>query len=204
MEAPFAARINEAIDGKHLEEVIPRSAFSAVGQTRPPELAALEQVPELEGQPAGAPLARALEAELTQAHLHAVGGGVLREGTVGGKEGEGLGALRDGIESGDGAGPGGLLGVIDLAQIEEGPVEAAPVGDAAFFHERPVAVFLAVFAARVTFEIHTALSLSEPWGWWEWGRSTPRRFGARKPRKMGRFVGSAPRKESDPGAGCES
>ena len=142
--------IFSGLDGEHLEEMIPGGAFPTVGQARSPELAELEQVPELEGQPAGAPLARALEAELTQAHLYAEVGGVRGERSVGGKEGEGLRALRGGIEGSDGAGPGGRLGVVDLAQIEQRPIEDAAVGDAALFHEGPVTVLLAVFAAGVT------------------------------------------------------
>ena len=35
-------------------------------------------------------------------------------------------------------------------------------------------------------------------------RSAPRRFGVNELRKMGCFLGLEPRKESDPGAGCES
>ena len=103
-----------------------------------------------------------MQAELTQAHLHAEVGSVFGQRAIGGEESEGLRALRDGIKSGDGAGPGGLLGVVDLAQIEQGPVEDAAVGHAAFFHEGPVTMLLAVFAARVAFEIHTAQRLAGP------------------------------------------
>jgi hypothetical protein len=70
------------------------------------------------------------------------------------EEGEGLRLLRDRIEGGEGAGPGGVLGVVALAQVEEGAVENTAISDAAFFHKRPVAVFFAVFAAGVALEIH--------------------------------------------------
>jgi hypothetical protein len=194
MQAPFAARIDEPISGEDLEEVIPGSAFAAGRQAAAPEVAEVKEIPKLERQPAGAPLARTAKGELTQAQWHAVVGDGGGHGPIVGKEGEGLGLLRDRIEGGEGAGPGGVLGIVDLAQVEEWAVEDAPVGDAAFFHERPVTVFFAVFAARVAFEIHAGPSVAAARGGWEWGRSAPRRFGGGKVRKMGRFQAICPRK----------
>ena len=98
--------------------VIPGGAFAAGRQARPPARAQLQQVPELEGQPAGAPLARAVEAERTQARRHAGVGGVRGARAGGGKEGAGWGAWGERIEGGEGAGPGRPLGVVALAQRE--------------------------------------------------------------------------------------
>jgi hypothetical protein len=154
MQVPLAARIQEAIDGEHLQKVIPGGALAAGRQTVAPEVAELKQIPKLKGQPTGPPLARTVEAKLTQAHLHAVVSGVVGERSIIGEQGEGLRPLRDRIKGGDGAGPGGLLGIVHFTEVEKRSVHDAAVGDAALFHQGPITVFLAVFEARVAFEIH--------------------------------------------------
>ena len=95
--------------------------------------------------------------ELVELHLH--GGGVRDgRGAVGGKEGA-LASLADGfVEDLDGFLPGGALGVVDLAQIEDVALhDATP--DAAAFDDGPGAMRLAVLLARAALEKH-ALSIT--------------------------------------------
>ena len=66
MQAPFAARINQAVNDQGDQHIEPMSAFAAGGQTLAPELGKFEKIPKSEGHPARAPLPRALDAKMVQ------------------------------------------------------------------------------------------------------------------------------------------
>ena len=57
------------------------------------------------------------------------------------------------IEDGDGLLPGGVLGVVDLAQVEDVALHHV-ASDAAALDDRPGAMLLAVLLARAAFEKH--------------------------------------------------
>ena len=52
--------------------------------------------------------------------------------------------------------PGGLLGVVDLTQIEDGALGSVAGAQTAVFDDAPVAMFLAVFFASVETQKHFA------------------------------------------------
>ncbi|MGA2853076.1 MAG: helix-turn-helix domain-containing protein [Verrucomicrobiota bacterium] len=112
------------------------------------------QCAPLIAQPARAPRAGAGELKLRKPHLH---GGRVRGGrrAIGGKERALAGLTVVFVEDGNGLLPGGALGIVDLAQVEDVALHhAAP--DAAALDDGPGAMLLAVFFACAALEKHAA------------------------------------------------
>jgi hypothetical protein len=152
VQTPFAAGRKQPVKREQTQDFLPVRAFAAATQTRSEEGVELEVAPELIAQPARAPGAGTGELELGELHLH---GGRVRRGrsAVGGKERTLAGLAVLFIEDGNGLLPGGALGIVDLAQVEDVPLHhAAP--DAAALDDRPGARLLAVLFARAAFEKH--------------------------------------------------
>ena len=64
MQPPFAARRNQPVGGKNLQNLIPPCSFPVRRQAIGPEPIELQLLPQLPGQPAGAPLPRAVKPHL--------------------------------------------------------------------------------------------------------------------------------------------
>jgi hypothetical protein len=73
---------------------------------------------------------------------------------IGRKQGQGLRGLPLLIKGFNDPAPGGLLAVVNLAQVEHRPLDHAPLGAAPAFDDAPVAVLLTVFKAPVAFQVH--------------------------------------------------
>lgn len=152
MQTPFAAGREQPVKREHAEHFLPVRAFAATAQARGEEGVELEVAPELIAQPARAPGAGTGELELVELHLH---GGRVRggRGAVGRKERALTGLAVLFVEDGNGLLPGGALGVVDLAQIEDVPLHHA-ASDAAALDDGPGAMLLAVLFARAALEKH--------------------------------------------------
>ena len=70
VQAPLAAGIDQPVASQRFQDVQPRGSLAAWRQTPLPEGVELQLLPEIERQPAGAPLPRAVKLEILQAHLH--------------------------------------------------------------------------------------------------------------------------------------
>ena len=122
-------------------------------QARLPEGVELQLRPQLGEEPASAPLARALQAQRSEAHLHAEALRMAWHLAVGGKEGE---LLRAALFSHriQAAGPALALRVIEFAEVEHMALNDTRARAAHRFDDAPVTMFFAVLDPRVTFEPH--------------------------------------------------
>ena len=152
VQAPFAAGRKQPVERQQAQDFLPVRAFAAAAQAGREERIELEVAPELIAQPARAPGAGAGKLELRKLHLHRRRGGQGRR-AVGGKERTLAGLAVVFIEDGNGLLPGGALGIVDLAQVEDVPLHHAPP-DAAALDDRPGAMLLAIFFARAALEKH--------------------------------------------------
>ena len=158
MEPPLAARVDEPVGRQGLQDEIPAGALAAGLEARGPEGVQPEFRPQVTRQPAGAPLPRAPHGQLLQPDLHHR---VVRDGgqPVLGKQGEGAGLGDALLEDLDGLAPGLALAVVDLAEVQHGPLHHAPARDAAGLDDAPVPVELAVLAAGVAALEHGGATL---------------------------------------------
>jgi hypothetical protein len=111
------------------------------------------------------------------------------------------------VERLDRLAPGGTLAIVDLAQVQHVPLHRPAAGDPAVLDDAPIAVLLAVFAAKLVAQKHDA-SLSKPLavsqGAWSAPqavsagsfRLTPRRFELFRHHEGAKFLKS--------GSSCES
>jgi hypothetical protein len=181
---PLAAGIQQAIGDEGFEHLQPRRAFLRVGQQRLPEGIEIEAVPEFESKPATTPLARAGQSDVTKVELDR---GMFEVGCGGAVFGEkvDLADLVAFIDRFDGAGPGGAVAVVDLAEIEQGFLNGPAACDAAVFDDTPVAVLLAVLESLVRSQKHDpAWSIPQNRRACPWGGSPPQAFPRGDPRKI--------------------
>jgi hypothetical protein len=140
VEPPLAAGIEQTVDGQGLQDIEPTRAFPRGRQPVLPEGVEIELAPQLQREPAGAPLPRAGQLQAVKPDLH--GGTLGRRLSIGREQGQ-LDAARA-VERLDRAAPAGLLGVVDLAQVEHGLLHRAAAPDPAVLDDAPVPVLLAV------------------------------------------------------------
>jgi hypothetical protein len=117
-----------------------------------PEGVQIELLPELQSQPARAPLARPLQAQLAQAHAHRIH--VVARHAASGEQRH-LAPLA-GVLNFDGLAPGLALAGIDLAQIPHLTLRHTAISQAARLHNAPVLVKLAVLLATLAAQEHGA------------------------------------------------
>jgi len=151
MQPPFTARIQQPINRQHLHDRFPIRAFPAGRQALTPERVQLQLLPQATRDPTGAPLPRPLQREFRQPHLHR-GGDVRRHLPLQGKERQLRERLAIGVKDRDGFDPGGLLAVVDFAQIQNRSLHPVAVRAADLFDDAPVAMVLAVFEAVMRLE----------------------------------------------------
>jgi hypothetical protein len=138
--------------------VLPIGALTRESQALAPKPIEPQLLPQFGEQPAAAPLPRAVQLKIPQAHLHAVGR-ARGQSALRGKEFE-LGrppALL--IKDFNGANPLLFLAVVDLPEIKHRVLHDAPGAAAPVFHQRPVIVWLAVFEASGAAQKHDACRL---------------------------------------------
>ena len=155
VQPPFAPGRKQAIEREQAQDFLPVGAFAAAAQARGEEGVQVKFAPELIAQPARAPGTGTAEPELGELPLHGgrVGGG--RRAVVGEKRAL-AGPAVVLVKDVDGLLPGGALGVVDLAQIEDVTLhDAAP--QAAALDDGPGAMLFAVLLALAALEKHGAI-----------------------------------------------
>jgi len=78
---------------------------------------------------------------------------------VGGEQGQAELPLAAHLEGLDAAQPRRVLAVVDLPEVQEVPIDHAPVGAPLLFRDAPVPMLLAVFESGMTLEVHSGRSL---------------------------------------------
>ena len=116
--SPFAAGGEQTGESQEPEPLFPGGAFATDAPAGGEEGVELPLAPEWIAPPAGAPGAGAGELQRIQPDVNGGRGGDRRRAILG-EERAWAGRAVLCIEDGDGLLPGGLLGVIDLAQVED-------------------------------------------------------------------------------------
>jgi hypothetical protein len=177
-QPPFAARSDQPVGRENLQNLIPPRLLPAGWQPIGPEPIELKLLPQLSGQPAGAPLPRALKPHLRQPKLNDGGiarhrlASILREQR---QRPSTAGVL---VEHFDCLAPRRCLRGIDLAEIQHMPLHHTAVIEALVLHHVPVVVRLAVLLSLGASQKHDAANLSAPCRAWESGRSSLQPFSA--------------------------
>lgn len=147
MQPPFRAWIDEAIQRQREQHMIPARALAAGGQAITPEGVQLELSPQLATQPARAPLTRTTQRHLRELDAH--DGQIIRMQSIRRmliwEERHLLRRIVILSEQIDGLAPGRLLDAIDLAEIQDVPLNDPVVSKPTIFDNTPVAVLLAIF-----------------------------------------------------------
>lgn len=144
VEPPLAARQDEPVCRQHKQHLVPACALAAGRQTQAPEPIELQFLPQMQGQPAGAPLPGAAQLELGQPQPD--DGGVRRQSldTILREQGQRARLWRALLQHRDRLAPGGFLAVVDLAEVKQRALHHPPARHAPVFHHAPVAMPLAV------------------------------------------------------------
>ena len=123
MQPPFTARIDQAVGDQCLKHMQPTRTLTADAQALFPEIIQPELIPQFTGQPARAPLARSFQLQLTELDLDniAIQLGCL---AVFREDGNLLWPALAILSHLDGLAPGGVLLIIDLAELPGDKVNA--------------------------------------------------------------------------------
>ena len=70
MKTPVAARVDKAVADLNFQNIQPSGPFAARRQARSPEPVQLQTLPQRQRQPACPPLARGVQGQLREPHLH--------------------------------------------------------------------------------------------------------------------------------------
>jgi len=161
VESPLAPGGEQPVRHQEQQDVVPRGPLPAGREPVAPELVELQVRPELTDDPAGTPLPRAFEAERAEAELHPDVRGMRRDRPVGREQGQAELAVRAFLDGLDAAQPTGLLAVVDLAQVQEVPIDRPAVGAPVLLGDAPVPMLLAVFDAGVALQVHGGRSVAQ-------------------------------------------
>ena len=167
IQLPLAAGGKQAVGRQHEQHEIPARALAAGQQPVGPELIQVQLLPQMQRQPAGAPLPRPAQRQLRQPQPHDGGIRGQRLGTVLGEQRQRARLRGSVLQHCDRLAPGLGFAVVDLTEIQHRALHHSPARDAAAFHHAPVAVGLAVFVANRRAQEHDGPSLSTCAAGWE-------------------------------------
>ena len=153
VQAPLPARIDQSISAEGLQHQVPTRTFAAGRQTFGPKLSQSQFFVKLAGQPTGSPLAWVTQLQFRKFDPHDVGVFDLHD-VVFGKQSHRARQRLAVLKNLDGLLPGRLLLVVDLAQVENVALDDFAARATLVFHDRPVAVFLAIFLSRAPTQKH--------------------------------------------------
>ena len=160
MQPPLAARRDQPIGDQHLQDLIPACLLSARRQAIGPEPIELQLLPQLPGQPAGAPLARPAKPHLRQAKLNDRRVGCDRRAAILGEQRQRSGTAGVVVEHLDRLAPRRSLRGVDLAEIQHVTLHDAAAVETLVLDDAPVAVRLAVLLSLGASQKHDAANLS--------------------------------------------
>jgi hypothetical protein len=163
MQAPFAARRQQAIGDQHEQHLIPMRPFAAHSQPLQPELIELQVAPQHQCQPARAPLPWPAQPQFRQ--LDADDRGIRQQplAAVFRKQRQRprpRGAILQNLNRPP---PRQFLRIVDLAQIQHVPLHHAPAGDTRVLDNAPIATLLAILPADLAAQEHDGRQLSAHW-----------------------------------------
>ena len=139
VQAELAAGIDQAVDGQQRKHLGPRHVAAAGAQAVVPEAVELQLSPQPAAYPAIAEGARPPQLDLREPDLHGVQRIGRYEPIV--REKAQLPRFAAGfIEDFERLSPGGLLGIVDLAEIQDGSLDDLAAGDASILDDAEVAV----------------------------------------------------------------
>ena len=155
MQPPFATGVDQSVGHQGLQDVQPAGPLSGRWQSWRPEVIQPQLIPQVAGQPAGAPLPRPAQLQSVDPNMHHIAiqhrrRAVLRE------QRELPGVLATFVERLERPAPGGSLVVIDLAQMQHVPLHRPPARHSAVLDDAPVTVLLAVLPANLVAQKHAA------------------------------------------------
>ena len=154
MQAPFAAGIDQPIAHQRLQDVLPAGALARIRQQRRKEPIQFQLLVEMTGEPARAPLARAMQLHRIEPHLHAQALGMIRHCLLGRKQRKLSMSPARFVERFDLATPRFALAIIDLAQIQNRTLHHTTTCTASAFDNAPVTVLLAVLPSPCESQVH--------------------------------------------------
>ena len=192
--SPFAAGGEQTVESQEPEPLFPVGAFATDAPAGGEEGVELPLAPEWIAPPAGAPGAGAGELQRIQPDVNGGRGGDRRRAILG-EERALAGRAVLCIEDGEGLLPGGLLGVIDLAPVEDVALPDV-ASDAAALDDRPGAMPLAVLLPLAALEKHAGQYSGCGGQRQGLGRPSPR-LGNAKHEPPGQTRNRTPRKMSD-------
>src|SRR5271167_967186 len=106
------------------------------------------------GEPARAPLARAMQLHRIEPHLHAKTFGMVRHSPIGWKQGKLSMPPAPLVDPFDHPAPRRVLAVVDLAQIQNRTLHHSPARTAPAFDNAPITVLLAVLPSPCESQVH--------------------------------------------------
>jgi hypothetical protein len=154
MQPPFAAGIDQPIAHQRLQDVLPAGALARVRQQRRKEPVQLQLLIEMTGEPARAPLARAMQLHRLKTHLHPISLRVFGNRAIGRKQSELPVPACPFIKGFDLTTPGLMLAVIDLAEIQHLALHHPAAGAALALDNVPIAMLFTVFETSVEAQKH--------------------------------------------------
>ena len=160
MQPPLATRRQDPVRHEHKQHLIEARALARGRQSLAPELIESELLPELQAEPACAPLPWPLEAQLRELQAHDRGVRHHRFATILGKQRERSPHLRRLVQHLDRFTPRELLRGVDLPQIQHMPLQHASTAYTLVLHHAEVAVLFAVFLASRRAQKHPGTRLS--------------------------------------------
>src|SRR5450631_2389002 len=172
MQPPLAAWRDQPIGRQHLQDLIPPRSFPARRQPISPESIKLKLLPQLPGQPAGAPLPRTTKPHLGQAKLNDGCIACDRLASILRKQRQRSRTAGVLVEHFDRLAPRRRLRGVDLAEIQHMPLYHPSAIETLVLDDVPVVVRLAVLLSLRAPQKHDAANLSASRPAWESGRSS--------------------------------
>src|SRR6266853_2608253 len=155
MQPPLAAWVDQPVGHQRLQHVQPTRSLSRGRQSWRPEVIQPQLIPQMAGQPAGAPLPRPVQPQSAEPDMHHIAIQNWRRAVLG-EQRDLPRVLASLVERFDRSAPRGFLAVIDLAQIQHLPLHRPPARHPAVLDDAPVAVLLAVLLANLVAQKHAA------------------------------------------------
>jgi hypothetical protein len=160
MQSPLRSRRDQPVRRQHQQHLIPPCALAAGMKPFGPEPIKLEFLPQLEGQPARAPLPWPAQPQLRQLQPHDRSVRQHSFAAIFRKQRQAPRSLAAVFQHLDRLAPGQFLRGVDLPQIQHVSLHHAPTAHALVLDKAPGAVLLAVLPANLGAQEHDGSRVS--------------------------------------------